>query len=77
MSIPTRNIGQLVRERRRELGLSIDALCYKAGISPRVVLLLERYGIEPRTQRVKEKLAAVLGIPVSELFPEAEEVVTP
>lgn len=76
--IPKRNnAGQLVRELRRERGLSIDALCYMAGISPRVVLLLERYNIEPKTQRVKQKLADALGVPVSELFPEAEEVTTP
>jgi len=65
-----------VRELRRERGLSIDALAYVAGISPRAVLLLEKHGIEPKTQRVKQKLADALGVPVGELFPENEEVMT-
>lgn len=72
-----RNTGQLVRELRRERGLSIDALAYAAGISPRAVLLLEKHGIEPKTQRVKQKLADALGVPVGELFPEPQEVIRP
>lgn len=73
-----RDIGEFVRERRRELGLSIDALAYRAGISPRVLVLLERYGIPPRTRRTREKLCEALGLAYDELFGmEPQEVSVP
>lgn len=77
MTQRNRNIGQLVRELRRERGLSLDALAYAANISPRTLALVERYGYPPKTRAARERLANALGVPVSELFPETEGVVQP
>jgi DNA-binding transcriptional regulator YiaG len=48
-----------IREIRKRLGLPVDALAHKAGVSTRHIVLWERYGLPPRSRATLEKIARV------------------
>lgn len=45
---PTSFTGKKLRKRRERLGLSIEGLAYKAGISYKTIERLEAGGVQPR-----------------------------
>ena len=59
---------QNIRDIRKQLGLAIDVLAYKAGVSVRHLVLWERYGLPPRNRNTIEKIAKVLGMSADELL---------
>ena len=61
-----------IRELRKRLGLPVDALAHKAGVSTRHIVLWERYGLPPRSRATLEKIARALGVEPDELLPNAE-----
>jgi transcriptional regulator with XRE-family HTH domain len=60
-------IAERVRELRRALGLSLDALAHKSGVSRSMISLIERGEISP-TAVVLEKIATGLRAPLASLF---------
>jgi transcriptional regulator with XRE-family HTH domain len=60
-------IAERVRELRAALGLSLDALAGKSGVSRSMISLIERGESSP-TAVVLEKLAAGLGVTLASLF---------
>ncbi|CUU01305.1 Helix-turn-helix domain-containing protein [Armatimonadetes bacterium GBS] len=60
-----------VRQIRRQQGLAVDALAYKAGVSPRTLILWEKYGFPPKRREVVEKIAHALGVDPDELLSDA------
>lgn len=65
--------GQAVRERREELGISQEALGFRAGIHRTYVSQLER-GIKSPSLKIISLLAHALNIPASELVARAEKL---
>ena len=61
-----------IRELRKRLGLPVDALAHKAGVSTRHIVLWEKYGLPPRSRATVEKIARALGVEPDELLPNAE-----
>ena len=61
-----------IREIRKRLGLPVDALAHKAGVSTRHIVLWERYGLPPRSRATLEKIARALGVEPDELLTDAE-----
>ena len=59
---------QNIRDIRKQLGLAIDVLAYKAGVSVRHLVLWERYGLPPRNRNTIEKIARALGMSADELL---------
>jgi transcriptional regulator with XRE-family HTH domain len=60
------------RELRKRLGLPVDALAHKAGVSTRHIVLWEKYGLPPRSRATVEKIARALGVEPDELLTDAE-----
>ena len=65
--------GQAVRERRGELGISQEALGFRAGIHRTYVSQLER-GIKSPSLKIIALLAHALNISASELVARAEQL---
>ena len=61
-----------IKELRKRLGLPVDALAHKAGVSTRHIVLWEKYGLPPRSRATLEKIARVLGVEPEELLQEPE-----
>jgi transcriptional regulator with XRE-family HTH domain len=61
-----------IRELRKQLGLPVDALAHKAGVSTRHIVLWERYGLPPRSRTTLEKIARVLGVEPDDLLRDTE-----
>ena len=61
-----------LRELRKQLGLPVDALAHKAGVSTRHIVLWERYGLPPRSRATLEKIARALGVEPDTLLQDAE-----
>jgi transcriptional regulator with XRE-family HTH domain len=61
-----------IRELRKRLGLPVDALAHKAGVSTRHIVLWEKYGLPPRSRATVEKIARALGVEPDELLTDAE-----
>ena len=61
-----------IKELRKRLGLPLDALAHKAGVSTRHIVLWEKYGLPPRSRAALEKIARVLGGEPEELLQEPE-----
>lgn len=66
-------LGQAVRERRKELNLSQEALSFKAGYHVTYVSQIER-GVKSPTVRTMLVMAGALEIPLSELMQRAERL---
>lgn len=63
----TERMAQRVRELRAALGLSLDELATRSGVSRSMISLVERAESSP-TAVVLEKLATGLGVPLAALF---------
>jgi transcriptional regulator with XRE-family HTH domain len=57
-----------VRELRAQQGLAQRGLATRAQVSPTLIATVERWDYRP-TERVRERLAAALGVDADELFP--------
>jgi len=66
-------LGQAIRERRKELNLSQEALSFKAGYHVTYVSQIER-NVKSPTVRTMLILADALEIPLSELMLRAERL---
>lgn len=75
----TKQLGEVVARRRRELKLSQEDLANRADISRAYVSLIERGEAANLSTGVLEKLGVVLGIPVSKLLgrPEQSDLLIP
>jgi len=65
-----------VRSLRTELGMTLDALAAKCGVSRSMISLIERGESSP-TAVVLERVATGLGVPLAALFDDAEATVSP
>jgi transcriptional regulator with XRE-family HTH domain len=72
MDIGTR-IARRIRELRDELGLSLDALAERSGVSRSNISLIERCQSSPSAV-VLDKLATALGVALASLFEEGSDV---
>ena len=61
------SLGSLIRDRRKEVGLSVRDLAERSGFSPSYVSLLERDMVNPSVAALK-RVAASLGISVASLM---------
>ena len=66
-------LGQAIRERRKELNLSQEALSFKAGYHVTYVSQIER-NVKSPTVRTMLILAGALEMPLSELMLRAERL---
>ena len=57
-----------VRELRKQMGLPVDGLAHIAGVSQRTIILWEKYGLAPRSEKTIEKIARALGVEPDELL---------
>ncbi|MDE2853880.1 MAG: helix-turn-helix transcriptional regulator [Chloroflexota bacterium] len=67
-----KSFGDAIRQRRKELGLSQEALSFKAGLHRNYISDIER-GLKSPSLRVIVKLADALGLAVSTMMRMAEE----
>lgn len=63
--------GDALRKRRKQLGLSQEALSFRAGLHRNYISDIER-GLKSPSLRVIVKLAEALGMDASDLVKEAE-----
>ena len=66
--------GDVVRARRTELAIGLNDLAERMGISPGYWSRIERNLDRPPSDEVVQRAAAILGIPLDELFVEAERL---
>jgi transcriptional regulator with XRE-family HTH domain len=66
-------LGQAVRERREEIGITQEALAHMAGMTPKRVWEIERRSVNP-TKATLEAIAAALFVPV-ESFTIREKII--
>lgn len=64
-----------IKTAREAMGLSLEALAAKAGISTATVWRCERAGIWPKHGRVRRAMAKALGIKVADMVDEVDEAV--
>ena len=65
--------GQIVRQRRTELGMSLERLAVTADVSSATLGRLERVDVLPKHELVL-RIAYVLGIPATDLYAAASPV---
>jgi len=72
-------LGQVVADRRKELGFSQDDLAQKAGISRAYISLIERAEATNISTKILDNLAITLGVPITKLLgqPEHSELLIP
>ncbi len=58
---------QLFHEAQSRHGVPLYVVARQQGLSPATVYLWRRFGIAPKRHASREKLAALLGLPTSEL----------
>jgi len=56
---------------RKDLGFAQQAVAVRAGVSPTLVVAIERYGYRP-TAAVQQRIAAALGCSPSEVWPDED-----
>ena len=66
--------GNTVRARRTELAIGLNDMAERLGISPGYWSRVERNLDKPPSDEVVQKAAAILGIPLDELFVEAQRL---
>ena len=64
--------GPFVRAKRAELGIGLNDLAYRLGVSPAYWSRIERGKEKPPRDDLIEKTAAILGVRLDDLFVEAE-----
>ena len=62
------NFGEIIRKRRKELGLTIEQLAEKADVSDGLISLLERKRLKDIKISNLQKIANVLNLDVSDFF---------
>lgn len=68
MMMMMKTIQERVRQLRERKGMSIAAICAAAGVGTNTWLCLERYGILPKRQDTRQRIAAALDVDVDDLF---------
>ena len=71
MELITKRVAQVIREKRKQIGLSQEALAEKADIDRTYVSLIERAKVNI-TLVVASKIAHALGLPLSKLIKNIE-----
>jgi transcriptional regulator with XRE-family HTH domain len=66
--------GDVVRARRTELAIGLNDLAERLGISPGYWSRIERNLDKPPSDEVVERAAAILGIPLDQMFVEAQRL---
>lgn len=66
--------GDVVRARRTELGIGLNDLAGRLGISPGYLSRIERNLDKPPSDEIVQRVAAILGIPLDALFVEAQRL---
>lgn len=66
--------GDLVRARRTELAIGLNDLAERLGISPGYWSRIERNLDKPPSDEVVQRAAAILGIPLDQMFVEAQRL---
>jgi transcriptional regulator with XRE-family HTH domain len=66
--------GNTVRARRTELAIGLNDMAERLGISPGYWSRVERNLDKPPSDEVVQRAAAILGIPLDELFVEAQRL---
>jgi transcriptional regulator with XRE-family HTH domain len=66
--------GDVVRARRTELGIGLNDLAERLGISPGYWSRVERNLDKPPSDEIVQRAAAVLGITLDALFVEAQRL---
>jgi len=54
------------------MGLPVDGLAHIAGVSQRTIILWEKYGLVPRSEKTIEKIARALGVEPDELYGDVQ-----
>jgi DNA-binding XRE family transcriptional regulator len=71
--------GSAVENRLRELrtaaGLAQQGLAVRAGVSPTLIVTVEKWGYRP-TERVREKIASALECAPADIWPQRSETVS-
>jgi len=65
-----------IKNLRKQAGLPIEVLAYRAGCSPRAVYMLEKWGIPPKRRETLEKIARALGVEPDDLLQESKKEVS-
>lgn len=66
--------GDMVRARRIELGIGMNEMAGRLGLSPGYWSRVERNLDPPPSDEVVERTAAILGIPLDQVFVEAQRL---
>jgi transcriptional regulator with XRE-family HTH domain len=66
--------GNVVRARRTELEIGLNDMASRLGISPGYWSRVERNLDPPPSDEVVERTAAILGIPLDQIFVEAQRL---
>lgn len=66
--------GDVVRARRVELGIGLNEMAERLSISPGYWSRVERNLDGPPSDEVVERTAAILGIPLDQIFVEAQRL---
>lgn len=66
-------LGRVIAQRRRDAGLTQEALAYRCGLHPTTISQLER-GVNSPTVRIVGVIAAQLSVRPSALLSEAEAI---
>lgn len=61
-----------LRERRQAAELAQAGLAVRAGVSPSVIAMVEKWGYRP-TERVRERIARALSCAPHDIWPESAE----
>lgn len=62
------NFGEIIRKRRKELGLTIEQLAEKADVSDGLISLLERKKLKDIKISNLQKIANALNLDISDFF---------
>lgn len=62
------SISERLKQYRKSQGLSIPAFARTAGVSDNTVVLIERYGILPKSVETRQRLSDALGVPYNQLW---------
>ncbi|MEJ5384329.1 MAG: helix-turn-helix transcriptional regulator [Fimbriimonadales bacterium] len=61
-----------LKQLRTSRGLPVDAFAHIAGVSPRTVVLWERFGLAPKRRDTVERIARALGVEPDFLLNDAD-----
>jgi DNA-binding XRE family transcriptional regulator len=67
-------VSNRLRELREGLGLAQQGLAVRAGVSPTLVVSIEKWGYRP-SERTREKIAGALGCAPTDIWPPLREAI--